>query len=1567
MLQSPGPNGNAIDSIVDLAKKINFTSTPPHVEEIFDLVCSIAIYFSDADRATLLLLAGDGRKGTICAERLRKNVSALGVESALGFELPLEGFVGPALKFSESASQHDICECPEGSFRQILQLFSVENILIVPVVWRDRLLGTLNLDCPGQKHAFSAETIQLCELLASQVAAAVRNAREGTAVERRRSLAENLGSLEENLRQIEGDAELRQQIVTCAAQLCGWHAFAMYMADTDPASFKLKAAYPADTKASASRWPGELSQNDRSYHWVFRGFHAKSGYALKTPANSPMIFTENTMLRDMKRALVAKLATKDTPNALIIGVDDAASRELVSIEVEYLIQFIAHAKIRLDKQGLWDSVWEKLNLEFLNLLDAGPTNDKDLAQLLHTFLTMITAAFGLRFNRAILFTLNKDGSALEPRAGIGHFEKKAWEKSCREDKESEIEKFEKWVVTAKKWAPTPIQEWIGKLPPLPLNTKDTEIFSSNERKPVILRNERLQELPASIRDRLGTETPMILAPVHTGMELIGYVLADKRFTGDKIDERDQGLLEIMCKQVALAAHSYLFPAGILESASELAAHGNISNLENLSAQDVLRQIASRTRRAFNSDLAVVLLPEADPEPAQSVFDMKEEGPRPELTLQHDEISGRVMKERVAEVIEDVDPDLFSGQLRALEIKRAICLPLTVENNSAGVIWILYRKRQGRWNETSSLRFAAEASTLYANWLGLQIIAKERKAFQEIARATTFSSAVRLMVDHMAQIFGAQTATYWPFDARRRLFLEPVQRGFSDKLPRPSRNGATYRILEERDKALSVGDVESEDAKNQLSALTIKFLKERHLRSVLGMPVYSGQEPLGVLYITFSSVKTFGVASLQRLQTFANGAATLLYAVRVYEETFDARAKVAEVSTVLAMGDMELALSKVAKTILEAIHCDTVTIYRVEDKNCKPHFPPVVEGQLDRDRLKREDNEDASRIVPALVSKSRETVARNRQEMEPFRSRFVEAEKIQATIAIPLEFSGQKVGILFASFRHELQDAVAEVDLARMFSNHAAVAIGKSKAFSALQSLSANFVKADSYKSILQCAVDTVVDHLRPDLCNIVLRQNDRLRSVAQYGWESGTYHEIIQPHERSHAGFTMQKGRPVSFWNTNQIDKEEGLEGLVLPERLFQAGVISGLAVPIMQADVPQGAMMVYCRKERRFTSDDADFMISVTNQLMIAYRGFSQRLLIKAQSEVAEAIANPRDLGDERDMLQSILKLVFNHLIDEVEEGKTKVAQACVDRPSIRVVCEPPEAVAFGREHRIGIPFNARPPATLVVRLLPGRELTEDNVEVLEGIARIAGLGIEHIDAQKDSLVRLGGLAHLFTGSLSSASNLIEQMLRGKWGEITPNQETALKDLEYNVQKITALSEKIKYTMQALSRQVKPDLQERSSSRLGELLKTVMEAAEFDRRIKNIDLKYKSASYNGKIIQIDETMISVVMAYLIENAIKFSEPDQSIECLISSLPAGLQFKITDYGPGIAHDIKEKIFEPFYRARQFEGWDGVGVGLTICKKIITLHRGWIEAQSDGLGKGSTFLFHLPWAGGVNGI
>ncbi|MFH1180324.1 MAG: HAMP domain-containing sensor histidine kinase, partial [Candidatus Bathyarchaeota archaeon] len=88
------------------------------------------------------------------------------------------------------------------------------------------------------------------------------------------------------------------------------------------------------------------------------------------------------------------------------------------------------------------------------------------------------------------------------------------------------------------------------------------------------------------------------------------------------------------------------------------------------------------------------------------------------------------------------------------------------------------------------------------------------------------------------------------------------------------------------------------------------------------------------------------------------------------------------------------------------------------------------------------------------------------------------------------------------------------------------------------------------------------------------------------------------------------------------------------------------------------------------------------------------------------------------------------------------------------------------------------------------------------------------------------------------------------------------------------------------------------------------------------------------------------------------SPTDTKIEVNVTFTGDKHQITVKDNGVGISEENMPKLFIPFPDI-QSNIQRGTGLGLSICKEIIQLHGGQIWAESEGIGKGSTFSFTIP--------
>ncbi|MCK6591344.1 MAG: ATP-binding protein, partial [Polyangiaceae bacterium] len=110
-----------------------------------------------------------------------------------------------------------------------------------------------------------------------------------------------------------------------------------------------------------------------------------------------------------------------------------------------------------------------------------------------------------------------------------------------------------------------------------------------------------------------------------------------------------------------------------------------------------------------------------------------------------------------------------------------------------------------------------------------------------------------------------------------------------------------------------------------------------------------------------------------------------------------------------------------------------------------------------------------------------------------------------------------------------------------------------------------------------------------------------------------------------------------------------------------------------------------------------------------------------------------------------------------------------------------------------------------------------------------------------------------------------------------------------------------------------------------------------------------------------DPTRLTQIIANLLNNAAKYTDPGGSIKLRADVEGDGLILRVCDNGIGLSPEMLPKIFELFVQSER--GADraqgGLGIGLTLVRSLVEMHGGTIVAHSDGVGRGSEFVVRMP--------
>ena len=122
------------------------------------------------------------------------------------------------------------------------------------------------------------------------------------------------------------------------------------------------------------------------------------------------------------------------------------------------------------------------------------------------------------------------------------------------------------------------------------------------------------------------------------------------------------------------------------------------------------------------------------------------------------------------------------------------------------------------------------------------------------------------------------------------------------------------------------------------------------------------------------------------------------------------------------------------------------------------------------------------------------------------------------------------------------------------------------------------------------------------------------------------------------------------------------------------------------------------------------------------------------------------------------------------------------------------------------------------------------------------------------------------------------------------------------------------------------------------------------------IDLVSEPCWVNGDVVRLEQ-----IIGNLISNALKFSQGERTVNVFVGREGDDAVVRVTDSGVGIPAEMLPRIFDLFVQAHHTidRSRGGLGIGLTLVKRLAEMHGGSVHAASDGDGRGSTFTVRLP--------
>jgi heavy metal sensor kinase len=147
--------------------------------------------------------------------------------------------------------------------------------------------------------------------------------------------------------------------------------------------------------------------------------------------------------------------------------------------------------------------------------------------------------------------------------------------------------------------------------------------------------------------------------------------------------------------------------------------------------------------------------------------------------------------------------------------------------------------------------------------------------------------------------------------------------------------------------------------------------------------------------------------------------------------------------------------------------------------------------------------------------------------------------------------------------------------------------------------------------------------------------------------------------------------------------------------------------------------------------------------------------------------------------------------------------------------------------------------------------------------------------------------------------------------------------------------------------------------------LSNEMETIAADARIlaEAADVQWEVRIPPGIVVAADRVLLRLAISNLLENAIHYNETGGRVDVVLEATPAGALLRISNTGPGIPLEERDRIFERFHRGNEARGRrrEGMGLGLSLAREIVLAHQGDLVLEAAGPAR-TVFALSLPSEG-----
>jgi len=890
-------------------------------------------------------------------------------------------------------------------------------------------------------------------------------------------------------------------------------------------------------------------------------------------------------------------------------------------------------------------------------------------------------------------------------------------------------------------------------------------------------------------------------------------------------------------------------------------------------------------------------------------------------------------------------------------------------------------------------------------------ATQLQALSEVATTITSRLEPELLIDSLldslAPVVPYNTGTLW-LREKDTLTIQSA-RGFenSESLVGISTSVDDSRLFHEMiqtSQSLAVDDVRKDERFPATAAERLSWL---------GVPLLAKDEVIGVIALEKIEAGFYTFDLVHSATTFASQAAVALENAQLYQQSLQRTDELDKRTQRLAL------LNRFSGQISSSMDTDTlinITIHELQQAIPETtisaimweHGSPILRAETEPAFVELPYTLPHAPVFDYLQESlgvfTTQDVAIE-ESLTPIQD-YLSKHKTKALLIQPLAIGDDFYGFVLAHSDQERRYTPEEIELTRILTNQATVAIQYATLFAETRHLTEELEQRVAERTEQlgreHQRIQTLLRIMQElsaslDLDHVLNRTLALLNETT--GAEQSTI-LLVRPNDktfyyRASLGYTDP---PPTGGRPSTIPLDEGLAGWIInrregtliddllddPRWISPPGGTtehrSAIASPLMVGAEALGAMLLFSREPHSFSPEQRELVQAAANQIAIAINNTELFNLIREQAESLGGMLRMQQVEASRSM--AILEAVADGVLvtdsHNIITLFNESAQQILDLEREAVVDKSLDTFSgiFGgaaQSWMRTIQDWTYDTSTFEAGDTYAERITLDNQRVVSihlapVVLRNEFLGtvsifrdITHqveVDRLKSEFVAT--VSHELRTPMTSIKGYVEVLLMGAAGELTEQQASFLDVVKTNTERLNILVNDLLDVSRIEAGKVILSIQPLNLAEIAqEIVQEQSMRSEEDGRPMTINL---NVDPDLPLIPGDSERIHQVIANLISNAYNYTPANGQININIYRVENDVQVDVKDNGIGINPEEEKRIFERFYRGEDplVLATAGNGLGLSISKQLIEMHKGRIWMESKGIpGDGSVFHIALP--------